>query len=243
MNTMTRLYASGDRSKPDPTAAPRYGTLVYAAVLLLGIGTHPARADEPRPEGWKSAGNTEGVALAQRENTQLNAQEVRAIAEMDAAPWDVFAVVADCGNYPGYMPGVLEARILEGATPSSFEVYMRYKPQFIIIAARDVILRVNVSVPTPGSSAPWRSAWECEPKRLPEVASTVRIPLSTGSWTVEGIDGDRRSRVTYQVAVKPGGAIPDWLVRWGAARALPELMHVVRDRVKSNRVSPPVLSR
>jgi hypothetical protein len=202
-------------------------------VLLAAL---PASAGAPGVEVlWEDGGVREGVHVFQRENAALQAREVRAVADMDVSSSEVIAVVMDYTNYPEFLPGLMELRRIDDSHEGVAELYMRYRPRFVVIQARDVVLRVTVSTPPPGSADPWRADWEAEPDRLPEVPSTVRMPLNTGHWTVESLDGGARSRVTYQVAVKPGGSIPDWLVRWGAARALPELMHVVESRVKAVR--------
>jgi hypothetical protein len=60
---------------------------------------------------------------------------------------------------------------------------------------------------------------------------TVRMPLLRGSWTIERIDAER-SRATYQVAARPGGRIPAWLVRRGAVGALPDVISRLRDELR-----------
>jgi hypothetical protein len=38
--------------------------------------------------------------------------------------------------------------------------------------------------------------------------------------------------VTYQVAARPGGRIPGWLVRRGAVQALPDIIARLRDELR-----------
>jgi hypothetical protein len=205
---------------------------VIALVPLFTIAPRTAAGAPPDETPWEDVGVREGVHLYQRDVTALHAIEVRAVAETDAPAEDVFEVVADYGRYPEFMPGILEAKVMEEESGTR-EVYMRYKPQFLIIAARDVDLRVRLTPAPVAGLAPSRSEWENIEGRFPARPDTVRMPLNKGSWTIEPFDSNRRARLTYQVMVKPGGSIPDWLVRWGAASALPEVMHVVEARVKA----------
>jgi hypothetical protein len=63
------------------------------------------------------------------------------------------------------------------------------------------------------------------------------MPLLRGAWTIDALD-EMRSRVVYQVTVKPGGRIPGWLVRRGAVQALPEVIEKVRKRLSENPHAP-----
>jgi hypothetical protein len=73
-------------------------------------------------------------------------------------------------------------------------------------------------------------SWSEVAGREPPRQGTVRMPLLRGSWRVEAID-DSRSRVTYQVIVRPGGSVPGWLVRRGAVDALPDIITRVSRKI------------
>jgi hypothetical protein len=84
-----------------------------------------------------------------------------------------------------------------------------------VVAARDVVIDVR--------REPRGCSWSEVGERAPVRSGTVRMPLLRGSWVVEPL-GDARSRVVYQIAVRPGGRIPGWLVRRGAIDALPDII-------------------
>jgi hypothetical protein len=84
-----------------------------------------------------------------------------------------------------------------------------------VVSARDVVLDVRREANG--------CAWTEVDGRVPPQSGAVRMPLLRGSWTVEPIDPSR-SRVTYDIAVRPGGSIPGWMVRRGAVGALPEII-------------------
>ena len=84
-----------------------------------------------------------------------------------------------------------------------------------MVSARDVVLDVRQQADG--------CAWSEVADRVPRQAGAVRMPLLRGSWTAEPIDASR-SRVTYEVAVRPGGSIPGWMVRRGAVSALADVV-------------------
>ena len=163
--------------------------------------------------GWTDAGVKNGVALTFRDHPQLNAREVRAIAELPHAAGRIIPVVCDLTQRLD--PDTREARILSGEVGGRYEIYLRYAPRYMVVAARDAVLEVRPE--TNGC------AWSEVAGPVPQPSGAVRMPLLRGSWTIEPLDASR-SRVTYQIAVRPGGSIPGWMVRRGAVNALPDVI-------------------
>ena len=162
---------------------------------------------------WTAAGSKSGVTLEFRDDPQLGAREVRATTELPHAVERITPVVCDFTQTLD--PDVRDSRLLSGEIGGRYEIYLRYAPQYVVVAARDVVLDVR-----PAESG---CVWSEVADRVPSPSGTVRMPVLRGSWTVEAIDASR-SRVTYQIAVKPGGSIPDWMVRRGALGALPDVI-------------------
>jgi len=164
-------------------------------------------------QDWKDAGTKNGVTLSFRDDPQLNARQVRAIAELPHPPDPIIDVVCDFTQ--PIDPDTRESRVIVGDVGSDYEIYLRYAPRYRVVSARDVVLSVEAHDNG--------CAWSEIAGRLPAQADAVRMPLLRGSWSVEALDASR-SRVTYQIAVNPGGSIPGWMVRRGAVSALPEVI-------------------
>jgi hypothetical protein len=162
---------------------------------------------------WTDAGTKHGVSLTYRDDVQLNAREVRAVAELPHSAARIVPIVCDFTQTLD--PDTREARVLSGEIGNRYEIYLRYAPQYMVVSARDVVIDVRRDE--------GGCAWTEVADRLPSPSGTVRMPLLRGSWTVEAIDASR-TRVTYQIAVRPGGSIPNWMVRRGAVSALPDVI-------------------
>jgi hypothetical protein len=165
---------------------------------------------------WTPAGSKKGVQLHFRDDGALDAREMRATADIAHPASRIVAVVCDFTQTLD--PDVREARLLSGDLQGSYEIYLRYAPRFVVVSARDVV--INVQRQDNGCS------WSERRGLVPERSGTVRMPVLRGSWTVDAAAGTG-SRVVYQVTVKPGGRIPGWLVRRGAASALPDVIERV----------------
>ena len=185
--------------------------------MALALTTTNASQD------WVPSGAKDGVTLAFRDVPSLDAREVRAIAEIPHPAERIFPIVCDFTQTLD--PDVREAKILSGDVSTRYSIYLRYAPRYVVIAPRDVV--IDVRRESNGCT------WSEIAGPLERRAGTVRMPLLRGSWVVEAL-GPARSRVTYQIAVKPGGSIPGWLVRRGAASALPRVIEQVTRCLSSN---------
>jgi len=165
---------------------------------------------------WQDAGVRNGVTLSFRDDPQVNARQVRAVAELPHPPDQIIDVVCDFTQLLD--PDTRESRVLAGDIGADYEIYLRYAPRYMVVSARDVVLSVQAEDNG--------CAWSEIAGRLAPQSGAVRMPLLRGSWLVEPIDASR-SRVTYQIAVNPGGSIPGWMVRRGAVSALPEVIRRV----------------
>lgn len=186
-----------------------------ARIAILALFAASIHASQP-DSGWTAAGSKNGVTLTFRDDSQLNAREVRAVAELPHAAARIIPIVCDFTQTLD--PGVREARVLSGEIGNAYEVYLRYAPQYLVVSARDVVIDVRRN--------DRGCAWTEVADRVPPPPGTVRMPLLRGSWSVEAVDASR-SRVTYQIAVRPGGRIPNWMVRRGAVNALPDVIERV----------------
>lgn len=183
------------------------GTLACITVALAAID---ARQD------WVSSGVKDGVALAFRDVPNLDAREVRAIAEIPHAVERILPIVCDFTQ--SLDPDIREAKVLSGEVSTRYTIYLRYAPRYVVVAPRDVVIDVRRE----SNGCTWSESADAVERR----SGTVRMPLLRGAWAVEALDASR-TRVTYQIVVKPGGSIPGWLVRRGAAGALPRVIEQV----------------
>jgi hypothetical protein len=184
--------------------------LVCTLLLLL---TSVAVVTTQTGRDGTAAGTKDGVTLAFRDDPQLDARRVRATAELPHPPDLIHPVVCDFTQMLD--PDTRETRVLSGEIAGRYEIYLRYAPRYLVVSPRDVVLDVR--------RAANGCAWSEVADRLPPQAGAVRMPLLRGSWTVEPIDASR-SRVTYEIAVRPGGSIPGRMVRRGAVGALPDII-------------------
>ena len=203
-----------------PIPTPQMPAAWFVFLLLAAVRPLIAVGDT----AWTEAGTKNGIALAFRDDPALQVREVRATADLPFPAKQIFSVVCDFSQYRALVPGVQEVRLLGGQMPADYEVYLRYSPRFVVVAARDVAIRVQRRDDETGSLG---CEWSELTDRIPLRSGTVRMPLLRGSWAIEARD-TRKSRIVYQVAAKPGGSLPGWLVRRGSVNALADVIEQVK---------------
>jgi hypothetical protein len=171
-----------------------------------------------------------GFAVYVRDTPAADVKEVKAVGQVDAAPAKVFQVVTDYEHQVGNMPYVQDQAVF---SRSDGEVVFWAVADFPMVSRRDWVLKSKLEKNLPGGV--YRASWN--PTEVPGVPApedgVVRLKVNTGSWTLEPIDGGKRTLATYQLLTDPGGSIPKFIANKANTTALPELFARVRQRAES----------
>jgi ribosome-associated toxin RatA of RatAB toxin-antitoxin module len=203
---------------------PRFARSLAIVPFVIAVcaasiaGTGAAAADITASSEWRRAGIRDGVALQYR-NEAGGVRVVRAVTELLFPAERIAALVCDFSQYPQLLPDVREARVVANHGAGRYEIYMRYAPRFIVVAARDVVVRVERFE----LGAEHGCRWQDVSGSVTSPRGTVRMRQLRGHWTMKPVAEDR-AHVTYEVAADPAGRIPRWLVRRGALDALPDVI-------------------
>ena len=94
-----------------------------------------------------------------------------------------------------------------------------------VLSPRDYgIVRHVVHDLAPDGSGVLRVDFSIDPVLGPAPRSgTVRVRVNEGYYEARGADDGRRTRLSYQTTIAPGGYVPVWVAKLAARRATPEL--------------------
>lgn len=211
-------------------------TSVSLLVLSLGLATPASASDEmdtftaPGPE-WSQASRNRDLVIFTKENKSAGVREIRAHTFVDAPPSAVFEAVSDFENYAKFMPYVKESEIIERAGDSLYVYSLLDLP---LVSKRDYVIRVKPTRGNASNGGVFKSEWEGASEKRPVRDGVVRVTLNTGSWTLEPVDGGKRTRLTYSLLTHPGGAIPGWIANKSNTVAIPDLFKAVKKRSAEN---------
>lgn len=171
-----------------------------------------------------------GLAVSTREKPGAQVKEVKAVGQVDAPPEKVFAVVTDYEHQVGHMPYVQDQAVF---SRTESQVVFWAIADFPLVSRRDWIVKSFLEKNLQGGV--WRASWQ--PSAVADVPppehGVVRLEVNTGSWTMQPIDGGKRTLATYQLLTDPGGSIPKFIANRANTTALPELFARVRKRAES----------
>jgi hypothetical protein len=135
--------------------------------------------------------------------------DFRGEVELEADPYDVFAVILDVPAQTRWMWQCRESRVLAVESDSAKLVYQvldLYWPA----ADRDVVLHTEARALAPGKLV--ASFVSRDDPATPPRADLVRMPHLVGEFALEARDATH-TRVTYTVSADPGGSLPTVVVR------------------------------
>jgi hypothetical protein len=204
-------------------------TLLVTCTLLapLAVAAAPVQAKAPGP-GWEEANRKDDLVIFTKDNSSAGVREIRAISEFDAAPGTVFQVVGDFVNYAKFMPYVKESRITKVLGENELVTYQLLSPP--LVSNRDYFIHVKKTPGNAENGQVFRSEWKAVPETEPDREGVVRVRINSGSWTLEPLDGGRRTRITYSLLTHPGGSIPSWVANASNTTAIPDLFAAIRKR-------------
>ena len=205
--------------------------------LLCVLSAMAARADSGPQSDWekknwqctrpergchiqKCCEQSFGVWMREKPGSEV--REVRAVGEIDAPPEAVYAVITDFEHYAAFMPYLEDSKVVRRTDAEVVTWAIMNAP---MVSRRDWVVAVKLD---PAKKA--GTSWTVSSEGPPESDRAVRLKVNDGSWTLDPIDGGKRTRATYYLYTNPGGSIPSWVANKANTMALPDLFEAIRKR-------------
>lgn len=175
-------------------------------------------------EGYQHVGGKAGVDVYRRSG---HAIDLAAEGNIDAPPDVVLRVLTDYGSHPKWVHGLAVSRVLD-KREGALDVYQRL--HLPMLDDRDYTMHVE-----------WRGAGGAREIHFattndrcpaPPEKGVVRVPVHEGSWTLEPVDGGRRTHAVYRFRMELGGSLPMWMARGRATKDVPALFEAIRGQTK-----------
>lgn len=157
---------------------------------------------------WELGKNEKGIRVYTRSVEGSPIKEVKADLQLDGSLSSVVAFVKDIPNYPNWMYGCSEARILKMNGDTELYFYQRIKAPWPV-SDRDLCAHYVIRMDT--KTGELKLSSRAEPKLLPEVPGVIRVKNSHSNWTVKSL-GNGKLSGEYHLVTDPAGLIPAWLI-------------------------------
>jgi ribosome-associated toxin RatA of RatAB toxin-antitoxin module len=190
--------------------------LTWTAIVWLALAGSPLLAAEKAAgeiEEQRRLARGEVVVATGPHGPARRSRAVGAAILIDAPVERVWEVMVDCPHAPEFVPGMRECQVLESAADHE-----------------TIRHRVKISALLPEVKYTFRATYR-RFERIDFVRTGGDLKHLEGSWTLEAVEGGRRTLVRYSVYLDPGFLAPQWLVRQALRHDLPELLSALRRRV------------
>jgi hypothetical protein len=189
-------------------------SLVASAPLTL----HDPAASLAGDDRWREIVRDQGVVVYEHRDGVGDLPARRAVGVIDAAFYDVLAVLSDVERQVEWLPRCRVARVLKREGDRVTYVYSRTDVPWPA-ADRDAVTRSEIDVVEPGRLAFIRFTSAGAAGLVDDVPGVVRAPRLEGHYRLTAV-GAARTHVEYQIDTDLGGRLPPAVIDW-ATRQVP----------------------
>ncbi len=177
---------------------------------------------------WKLKKEKEGIRVYSKRSQHSKFNEIKAEFDIKTSLQKFFSVISDVDKYPLWVYGTKSAVILKRLNESEVIYYSEINAPWPI-ANRDFYSNLKINLDTIKKKITIVS--NGIPDFKPAKNGIVRVPYSTAEWAVDRVDNSTL-KVTYKVAIDPGGKLPAWIVNLFATSGPIESFIKLRERCK-----------
>lgn len=180
---------------------------------------------------WDEVSRSPALTVYRRPHGDGVLTEWMATGTVDATPYVVKNALDDYTPKVGQMPYMAETKVLKRDARGTV-IYNRTAPP--LVDDRDYTIRMfdDSYVREDGLVvyvARWRTANDEGP---PPRDGVVRVDKTEGYWSLEPLDGGKRTRATYFVVASPGGNVPHSIADMGTNSVMADIFTALRTRAK-----------
>ncbi|PRY11633.1 START domain-containing protein [Pontibacter ummariensis] len=184
--------------------------------------------DKPVQEAeWKLVreANNIKVFTVDADNTALQKVKVEALVE---GKWEkILPVFQDVANYDKWVFATERSSLIQIVSDREILYYIETDLPWPA-KNRDAVLRMKIRESTAGEIIIDTIG---EPNAGPVTEGNVRVPRFTDKWVFTKA-GNSKLRITYYLAVDPGGSLPPWLINMFKAKAPLETISNLSDKLR-----------
>jgi len=181
---------------------------IVLSILLLGTGTGRAQ------ETWKLKTESGGIKIYMRSVPNSAIKALKVECSIASSISQLVAVILDLDACDEWVYKSKTNILIKRVSPSELYYYSEVEIPWPA-QNRDFIARLIVTQNSKSKVVTVDAP--CYPDMLPKKKDIVRIPKSSGRWTIIPA-GKNLVHIEYELAVDPGGNIPAWLVNMFATK-------------------------
>lgn len=180
----------------------------FVIILCLLSPCLSLAAESSDKTEWQEIKKAEGIQLYSSSVAGTTILKVKAVAVIDADINSIKAVIDDVAHHPGWLPYLIETRVLDQISATESLFYSRFDASWPA-RDRDAVYRVRVIQREDGSIVYQQQSQQSS--LMPAQDDYVRATLMQSSYSLMPVAGNR-TRVELLLHADPHGKLPMWIV-------------------------------
>lgn len=232
------LTASIVAEEPQAAPAPTEAKAAEAKPAADAKPAEPVKAAEPAKPAvteakWEVKAETKGVVVYSRPKAGSEIKELKTVGEIDSPPPAVFRVLTDFEAYKDTMPYTEESVVISTEEVNGKKAWHFYSLINAPLASRrDYAIKVEDQSDWQDGKGYMKTYWDISPQSPKVRDGAVRVKINQGSWTLEPVDGGKKTKATYYLFTDPGGSLPTWIANKANSSAIPDIFVQLRKLAK-----------
>lgn len=179
---------------------------------------------------WKLAKDQDGIQVYTKEKPGSVLKMSKVTGEVESSLSTLVAIFQDVDAYDAFFPSTSEMRLLERPSETK-QIHYLVSDAPWPVADRDGIYEYVFSYAS--SEKTVYIQMHSLPDYLGQEEDRVRIRECTGTWTLKQLS-TKKTLVTYEFHVEPGGSVPAWLANMSVTDTPYETLANLRKRAALN---------
>jgi hypothetical protein len=199
---------------------PKYFVFTLAILLIRFSGT--AQND------WVLKKDKDSIEVYNRGNEQSKFNELKVEVTLKATLSDLASLILDIDDYKSWSFNTKSAHVVKRVSPSELYYYSEINSPW---PADDRDLSLHLLIRQDPLSKIMTIKIRSVPDLVPVKPNTIRVPMSSETWTVTRLDRTR-IHVDYQLKLDPGGSVPAWLINTFSVKGPYETFKNLREKIQ-----------
>lgn len=189
-------------SKPQVLVSAYVLSLIFFLALSIDAKANPNAQ-------WKVIHQEEGLNILEKEDEGADLVTFKGDGVLNAPLVRVAGVLLNHDRTPKWVDSLKENRVVKFITPNEYIEYSHVGTP-IILKDRDFVVKTKLNYDAAAGKLVVKSS-SVEDPAMPQ-NSYVRGEVQLFEFTLQSIDGGKRTQMSAEVRVDPKGSIPKWLV-------------------------------
>lgn len=183
-------------------------------------------------DSWERLYEKDGLVISQLEIPGEDLPRYRARGVLPVDMYSMLAVLNDFSRHREWMRFMSESRVISRDNDFRLWMYVRFDAPWPVWD-RDAVLKLDIQR-DPQTEEVWMTFSETYHPAHPKGEDVIRLPRFDVRMNLRPVD-EKNTFIDYLQDIRPGGDLPNWVVRWLSRRVPVETIDRLRLQIEKTK--------